>query len=156
MDKRVSRPDQWRSATNRGIYAIDQMRELRSQWITKLEQLRGELEELREQRTALRKSLGEALIDLVNLQSDYQFQKDVLPESLWDTNYGTKLDDVQNFSFEYLRKQIPEEEKFPLEDALEEALLDEEDGLEEPPFEDTLTELEEAKEFDLPKGYGRD
>ncbi len=152
MDKRVSRPDQWRSAINRASYAIHQVLELRRQWITKLEQLRGELEELREQRTTVSKSLDEALDDLIYLQSDYQFHKDVLPESLWDTNYGTKLDDVQNFSFKRQQERIPADEKFPLEDALEESLDDE---WREDPFIDTPAELEEAKEFDLPKGYGR-
>jgi hypothetical protein len=90
---------------------------------------------------------------LIYLQSDYQFHKDVLPESLWDTNYGTKLDDVQNFSFKRQQERIPADEKFPLEDALEESLDDE---WREDPFIDTPAELEEAKEFDLPKGYGRD
>jgi hypothetical protein len=140
-------------AINRANNAIHQVLELRRQWITRLEQLRGELEELREQRTALSRSLDEALDDLVYLQGDYQFHKDVLPESLWDTNYGTKLDDVQNFSFKHLQEQIPADEKFPLEDALEEALDNE--YLKEP-FIDTLAELEEAEAFDLPKGYGRD
>ena len=98
MDQRVSRPDQWRAAINRANYAIHQVLELRSEWITKLEQLRG-VEELREQRTALINSLHDALTDLVNLQSDYQFCRDQVPESLQDTTYATKLDDVQNFSF---------------------------------------------------------
>jgi hypothetical protein len=129
------------------------MRELRSDWITRLEELREALEELREQRTTQREVLDGALADLVGLQSDYQFCRDQVPESLEDTNYATKLDDVQQFSFEYLRKQLLEGEKFPLEDALEEALDDE---WREEPFIDVLAELQEAKEFDLPKGYGRD
>jgi hypothetical protein len=52
-----------------------------------------------------------------------------------------------------LQERIPADEKFPLEDALEESLDDE---WREDPFIDTPAELEEAKEFDLPKGYGRD
>jgi len=147
MDQGVSRPDQWRSAINRANYAIRGLRELRSQWITKLEQLREELEDLRAQRTGKSEALSNALADLVGLQREYEFCRQQVPDSLEDTNYATKLDDVQNFSFEYLRKQIPEEEKFPLEDALEEALDDE---WREDPFIDALAVLEDAAAFDLP------
>jgi hypothetical protein len=153
MEQRVSRPVQWRTAINRANNAIGGVLELRSQWMTKLEELRGVLEDLRAQRTCKSQELGDALADLVSLQSDYQFCRDQVPQSLEDTNYVTKLDDVQHFVFEHLRKQVPEDEKFPLEDELEEALNNE--YLEEP-FIDALAELEEAEAFDLPKGFGRD
>jgi hypothetical protein len=153
MEQRVSRPVQWRTAINRANNAIGGVLELRSQWMTKLEELRGVLEDLRAQRTCKSQELGDALADLVSLQSDYQFCRDQVPQSLEDTNYVTKLDDVQHFVFEHQRKQVPEDEKFPLEDELEEALNNE--YLEEP-FIDALAELEEAEAFDLPKGFGRD
>jgi hypothetical protein len=114
--------------------------ELRSQWMMKLEELREELEELRAQRTTKSKNLDDALADLVSLQKDYEFCRLQAPESL-------------EFIFEHRRKQISEDEKFPLEDELEEALNNE--YLEEP-FIDALAELEEDERFDLPKGYGRD
>jgi hypothetical protein len=113
MDQRVSRPIRWRRAINRANNAIRGVLELRSQWITKLEQLREELEDLRAQRTGKSKELSDALANLVSLQSDY----DRVPN------------DVQNFSFEHLREQIPEDEKFPLEDEIEQTLDDVIDAL---------------------------
>src|SRR5262245_46213659 len=114
MDQRVSQPIRWRRAINRANNAIRGVLELRSQWITKLEQLREELEDLREQRTRKSKELSAALANLFSLQSDYQFCRDQVP------------DDVQNFSFE----QIPGDEKFPLEeDEIEQTLDDVIDAL---------------------------
>ena len=114
MDQQLSRPAQWHSSINRAYRAIEGVQELRSQWMQKLEELRQALDELRAQRTSKSKDLHNALTDLVCLQSDYQFCRDQVPESLEGTNYVTKLDDVQNFTFDYLQKRIPEDEKFPL------------------------------------------
>lgn len=151
MNQRVSRPVHWHASINRANAAIYNLRELHHQWVVKLEALREELENLRGQRSSKTKELNEALADLSGLQREYDSWG--LPETLEFSRLQGKLDDVQQFPFEHLRENISQLEKFPLEDALDETL---EDDLRDEPFIDALHTLQEAKEFDLPKGFGRD
>ena len=87
MDQQLSRPARWRSAVNRGINAVSGLRELRTEWASKLEELVEELSNLREQRASKKEVLSDALTDLINLQRDYDCW--TVPENLADYDFNT-------------------------------------------------------------------
>jgi hypothetical protein len=149
MDQRLSRPVRWRMATTRGLRATAELQDLRSRWLTKMQELRDELENLRDEQAGKVKQLGDALADLICLQSEYNCWD--VPENLEDSRLRSKLYDVQLFNFEALLDSLQELNNFPAADEIEEAI----DSLDDP-YEDMVFRLDEAREFDLPKGYGRD
>ena len=149
MEQRLSRPERWRIATSRGIRAISVLRDLQSSWMMKLQELRNELENLRDEQTNMAQMLEEALAELIYLQSEYNCWS--VPENLSDSRLQSKLNDVQSFSFRTQFDRVQELTKLPLEDQLE-AVIDSLDD----PYQEANGILYEAKEFDLPKGYGRD
>jgi hypothetical protein len=156
MDQRLSRPARWRNAVNRATNALGNLRDLHGQWATKLEGLREELEALCAHRTSASKDLRTAISDLIELQWEYDCWRSTIPESLEYSPSAEKLDDVQNVNFNRLQGNVSDLTKFALEDALEDAVEDTFDNPLHESFMEALATLHEAKEFDLPKGYGRD
>jgi hypothetical protein len=116
--------------------------------------LRAELDDLRTQRTSKIEDLDDALADLICLQAEYDMW--VVPDNFSASPTQDKLYEVQCFRFKGLRDDIPNLTKFALEDDLESALeQDLEDTLSEL-FDDGECTLDEANEFVVPKGFGRD
>jgi hypothetical protein len=154
MDQGVSRPVRWRTAVNRAANAQSQLRHLHRQWATKLEELREELDDLRARRDGMSEELDDALLDLICLQSEYNVWN--VPENLSDSRLQGKLFGVQSFGFKALREDVPNLAKFSLEDELESTLESNLEDTVDACFDHLEGTLYEAKEFDLPKGYGRD
>jgi hypothetical protein len=149
MDQQLSRPVRWRMATTRGIKALSSLRELRGLWIEKLRELQVELEDLRDRQSRKVKEFEDALGDLICLQSEYDCWN--VPENLEYSRVRSKLDDVQSTDFQRMLDRSREMTGFPVEDELEEAVESSDD-----PYEYAIAALDEARELDLPKGYGRD
>ncbi len=156
MDQRVSRPVRWRGAISRAQDAARGVRELHEQWATKLGELRQKLEELRSRQTIMSEESKYALGDLIDVQDEYDSWKRNLPECQWGSRTEAKLEEVEDFDFKGWRENIPQLEKFAVEDELEKFLEELSDGSVDDPFEKLLSELYYAKRTDLPKGWGRD
>jgi hypothetical protein len=150
MDQRLTKPERWRRAIARGQTAIEEMKELRRNWLMKLEMLRDELEELSAHRDKKSEALREALLDLYRLQGEYERWS--VPDSLSETRLQDKLSRVQEFDFQTPRNNLPGNDPFDFEEALAQVDTDPFDD----PFEGISITLEEAKACDLPLGYGRD
>jgi hypothetical protein len=151
MDERPSRPARWRTSVNRATNALSDLKHLHREWATKLEESREVLNDLRDRRKSASKKLNDALADLVYLQSDYSCW--TVPDNLSDSRLQEKLFAVQNFDFKF---DIPNLTKFAIEDTLEDTSEFELERTLDLIFDGPEGTLYEAKEFDLPKGYGRD
>lgn len=136
MDQKVSRPVRWNAATRRAINALDRICSLHAELMEKVEEIE---EEWNEQSA----ELDDALLDLVCLQSEYEVM--ATPENLYDSRFHEKRRNVEVLRFDRMRESVPRLRKLTVQ-------LEEFDTF----GRDDFTDLYEARQIDLPKGYGRD
>jgi predicted nuclease with TOPRIM domain len=154
MVQEPNRRVRWCSAVNRATNAAGGLQNLHTQWAIKLEELREELDNICAERSRLSQEFNDAISDLKDLQSEYESWRENLPDFISESIINEKLWDVLNISFMYLN--IGELEKFVLEQAMDDLPDDAIDAIEDHLLEKALDTLYEAREVDLPKGYGRD
>lgn len=137
MDQRLSRPQRWASATRRATDALWELQELRDQLIS----LR---EELVDQWELAHSKFKDAIWDLEVIQNEFEMMNE--PENLWDSRFHQKRRAIMDLSFEGMIGRVPDLSAIP--DPIEDFNLYESN--------DDFLELDEAKQAELPKGYGRD
>ena len=140
---KLSRPDRWHSAINRVEDATEDLGALKNKWELLEEEWKevqeewaAKFQELRDQWKAPQGRLGDALLDLICLQSEYSMWS--VPDNLEESRLQWKLSDVTSLNFQSVLDDV---------------------GDHDPETFDTdwvWGIVEKAKKIDLPKGYGRD
>lgn len=135
MDYRVSRPSRWRAATRQALEARHRLHEMTLELIVKKDDLIEEWDSQRDK-------FENALSDLAEIQNEYEIMEE--PENFSNTPFHEKRRNVIDLPIERMTGSIPSLTTLMAEIDL---FLSEEDD---------FYYLNEARQMELPLGYGRD